>query len=191
MTNEPMDTTFRELQAELAVTPSPEFAAKVRARVAEQPARGWFGGWRVVAASVAVVAGAVVAVVMWRGGAAASHVAAPPAVTKLAASPPAAVEPPALPMVAATRQPRLARPAAVAVRTALRPEPEVLVPPDERIALTRLLVALKEGRAFVPAAESLFDEQTGELKPLAAIAPLVVEPLTTAADGGGSGRREQ
>ena len=58
MTDEHPDQTFRELQAELAVIPSAEFAANVRARVAEAPAREWFGGWGLAAASV-VTAGSV------------------------------------------------------------------------------------------------------------------------------------
>jgi hypothetical protein len=46
--------------------------------------------------------------------------------------------------------PTRARPAVV-VAVARSREPEVLVPPDEGIALRKLLVAVREGRAIVPA----------------------------------------
>lgn len=190
MMDEHIDETFQALQAELTLTPSPEFAAKVRARVAEAPPRGWFGGWRLAAASALVLAGAVVAVVVSRSGMATSAVAPLPAVARVESVGPAVIEPPAGAFGAA-EQPRAARPWTNATRTAARLEPEVLVPPDQRLALTRLLLAIKDGRAVVPAAENAFDEMTGELKPLAAIAPLVVEPLSTAATGGGNGRRER
>jgi hypothetical protein len=193
MTDERMDQTFHELQAELRLTPSPEFAAKVRARTAEAPARGWFAGWRLAAASVTVLGCAVLAVVMWSGGGPISGAASVPVVARLESPPPVIVGRPAPRAVTTVPggRDRVVRPAVVAARLAARSGPEVLVPPDERLALARLLVALKDGRAVVPAAESAFDEETGELKPLAAIAPIVVAPLSTAANGGGNERRER
>ena len=50
----------RELQAMLGVGPSADFAARVRTRIADEPARSrsWFGAWwfAVPAAALAVVA---------------------------------------------------------------------------------------------------------------------------------------
>jgi len=67
----------------------------------------------------------------------------------------------------------------------------VIVSRDEREALDRVLLALRSGRAVVPPAPDLIDETTGQLKPLAAISPLVVEPLPGTPVGDGSGRRNR
>ena len=56
----------RELQALLAVEPSPEFVARVRARIAEEPQpSAWWQSWR-FATAVAVAAVVVLAIVMTR-----------------------------------------------------------------------------------------------------------------------------
>jgi hypothetical protein len=54
----------RELRAIVGVDPSPDFVARVRTRIAEQPvsARSWFGAWRLDAVAVAVAVAAVLLV---------------------------------------------------------------------------------------------------------------------------------
>jgi hypothetical protein len=63
MTDKPFDDVLQELRAELDVEPSPEFAAKVRTRIAETASVSPFGRWAAWGA-IAAVAGllAVVAV---------------------------------------------------------------------------------------------------------------------------------
>jgi len=59
------DASFdREIESLLAVEPSPEFVARVRARVAEEPEpRRWWTSWTLaVAGAVAVV---ILAVIAW------------------------------------------------------------------------------------------------------------------------------
>ena len=179
MSDEHTDEIFREIQAELRLTPSPAFPANVRARIAGAPARAWFGDWRVALTSAAVLGVAVMAVVMWGRAGARREITPAPAVPSVAS-----------PLGARTLPPRVRTPVAVAARTAPGPDLTPVVPPDERIALNHLLVALKSGRAFVPPAESLLDDATGALKPLVAIdvPPIVVEPLPGTASGGGTGR---
>jgi hypothetical protein len=71
------------------------------------------------------------------------------------------------------------------------PLPKALVPDDERLALNRLLVAVREGRATVPAhlPGPAVDEDGNLLAPPAIDIPLIkkIEPLPgTPVDGSGS-----
>jgi len=66
MTSSRSDTSLdREIEAMLAVEPSPEFVSRVRKRIAEAPLSGWTMGWTSLAAGSVVVA-VVVAVVISR-----------------------------------------------------------------------------------------------------------------------------
>jgi hypothetical protein len=189
MNDEHMDQAFRELQAELTVTPSPEFAAKVRARAANAPERSWFGGWRIAAASVAMLGCAAVAVVMWGGVAMTSDVAPVPAVASVETPQPAIVERPAAPVVKpATFRP--ARPAVVPMRATVRPDLEVLVPADQRFAVAQLLLAMRDRGARVPPLIDAEVDSEGRLPAPAAIsvAPIAIQPLGPPVPGGGRER---
>ena len=52
----------RELQNALAITPSPEFVARVRAKIADAPPPSMFAGWLKPAAAVACVAVVAIAI---------------------------------------------------------------------------------------------------------------------------------
>jgi hypothetical protein len=192
MSDEHMDDLLREIGEDLnAVRPSPEFAAKVRQQVAAQPERRWFGIWQ-VATAVGVTACAIVAVVGYMAmnseGPSPSPAptiqatnVAPPAQTDLrvASAPVVRIEPrhavatPRTPVVAARR------------------EPEVLVPSDQALAITRYLGRLKSGHAgHVPKGVDLIDETTGEVNvpKLIEIQPIVVDLLPGSADPRGGGR---
>src|SRR5262249_43443818 len=137
---------LKELSAALDVQPSPEFAARVRERVASAPRAHW--SWMWIALGTGVPA-ATVALISLRGPVQ-PVVQAP---TVLASAPVAVVEPvgpkPAPSPHVVERAPAPVR--VLPVRATSSAEPEVLVPDDERIALNRLLLAMRQGRAAVPA----------------------------------------
>lgn len=195
MTDEHLDKALKDLQAELTVTPSPEFAAKVRERIEQVPAKSSWNvwAWSGVAATCAV---AVVAVVVWRGGRQEDSGARPLTLAQAqpiattqppAASQPVPVEPSVTPSVRATAAP-------VVHATAGRAEPEVLVPPDQLIAIRRLMAAVRAGSMTTMAASpTLIDPDTGELIPLRPIEiPLItVDPLPGPPDGRSGGRENR
>jgi hypothetical protein len=194
MRDEHLDDALRDLRTELNVTPSPEFAAKVRERIEAQPATARWGLWAWTGVAATCVA-AVIAVAMWR----AAHPA--PVTQKPVASvaqsvqapePAAAVTPPAAEPVAPKRP---ATPAEPTVRVAReRAEPEVLVPPDQLNAIRRLMAAVRKGAlASAPAAPTLIDPDTGELIPPKPIEiPLItIEPLPGLPDGKSGGSERQ
>lgn len=198
MTDEHLDDALRDLGAELNVTPSPEFAAKVRARIEQAPARSWrLWAWAGVAATCAV---AVVAVAVWRGGpdvgrpfrAGGADGAEAPSHTEasvVAAKPPGGLQPvPVTPTVATHRDA-----VAPVVRTARNPEPEVLVPTDQLIAIRRLMASVRAGmRVDLPTSPTVIDPETGELIPLKPIEiPLItVDPLPGDPNGRSGGREK-
>jgi hypothetical protein len=180
----------RELAAALQVEPSPEYVARIRARVAREPAPSAWFDWR-WASGVAVASAVVVLafVALWRGGD-----VAPP-------SREARTLDVALPIVSGpggedrsggssdprtdTRSggppaPRARDGAAVTVTADIDRPPfaEVLISPDEVRAYELLLLAVEERRLPpVPEVESTQDDEaTLGIE----IAPLVIAPLQTA-----------
>ncbi len=201
MTDEHLDDALRDLRAELTVTPSPEFAAKVRERI-ERPAASRFGAgawaWLGVAATCAV---AVVAVAIWRSG-------VPSDVGRIVQSDVGRAFRPggnggaeAPPHTEGTVPPDVGRPfraggrpARVAVAAAGRAELEVLVPQDQLIAIRRLMAAVRAGaQPNLPASPVMFDPETGELIPVKPIEiPLItVDPLPGTPDGRSGGRENR
>jgi hypothetical protein len=195
MNDEHTDNTFRALQAELTVTPSPEFAAKVRARVAIEPVRRWFGVWQVATVTVAI-ASLAVAVVMWPRGSGSRDIARSRDIATAGQAPGAAastiprtspIDDAPAPGASQPGQRRLP----AAVRTAASRVPEVLVPSDQRIALAQLLVAMRDRGTQVPALVAGEIDVEGRLPAPAAIsvAPITITPLGPPIPGGGSRER--
>jgi len=132
----------RSLDQMAAVEPSPEMEARIRVKIAEQPApsRGWLAGWWPAAAG-ALAAAALVAYLMIpkstvqppreSGPTATTSPQPPPQVAK--AVPPVAAKP--------SRQPR--RLAAVAVAETRPAATEVLVPGDQERAVAWLYRAMR------------------------------------------------
>ena len=121
-----MDDVLRDLRAELDVTPSPEFAAKVRARVAETAASR-ASRWVMWGALAATAAG-VIAFAMTRT----TGMIAPPAergpAIVMTAAPPAVPEP--VPNVAGpTRKGPVRKPARAASAPAAPDAPRATTPP--------------------------------------------------------------
>ena len=176
----------RAVAASLAAEPSPQFAARVRLRLAEEsrPARAWLSWWIPVAAGALAVL-AVVAVWLARRQPAAPGIAE--SARTIAGQPPPAAEAPALAGKAApgTRSSlpieRPARPrGGVPVRRNVQPVVtgaaglEVLVPPGQREAVLQLYEAVRRGRMDLA---SLF-AQPAPLEPEQInIAPLQVDTL--------------
>jgi hypothetical protein len=70
---------------------------------------------------------------------------------------------------------------------------EALVPDDQRVALMRLLAALREGSVRVPPGAPIVDEATGQLldpKPIE-MPPIAVVPLPGTPTETGSGKGDQ
>ena len=150
-TDQRVDELLADLDRALAIEPSPAVTARVRTRV-EADASRWFGwGWLLAAAGVIVLAGA--AYLAWP-----RPTAAPSSSFPIASSAPAtpgaqpstqrpaqtvapAPEPAMRHAGARATQPTPVRHTTVDVR-----EPEVLVSPNQRVALEQLAAALKDGR---------------------------------------------
>ncbi len=185
---------FAELQSALSVTPSADFSLRVRARLAteapasraQSPAR-WLG-------AIAAAAAVVLAVTVWTIERDHS-VGVVPLSTAIANAPPArdVLAPPALSpqSVAADRashgvpdlgshgEPYREPHRKIVARAASDAFGEVLVPSDQRIAIERLLAAIKAGRASVPPAAiaAVDDDGRSVITPLPDISPIRIEPL--------------
>lgn len=170
MARELADDALKQLDAALQVMPSPEAVAKVRERVQqeEDASRASFGGWWVAVAGAALVGVAIASAVFLVSRRVPTSPV--PVVATNTPTPGDAVRPGVV--NAATRVSRRdgvkAKPVPIA-HAAVVPEldrtgePEVLVPPDEAIALRKLLIAMREGRASVPSAAQVAEDAKGRL----------------------------
>ena len=190
----------REVQAALAVDPSPEFLARVRTRIATEPAgdASWLS-WKVVAAGALAVA-ILMAVVVSRPEGTPTAVSQASRAEDVRLPPSAAVEPPrrAETPEARTRAwradqppPRLRRSAeasakAEAPEARRRPEPEILLDPAETRALRRLIAGTRDGSLDLSAALRAATPTAMDLPPIDAIviAPLTIDPLTPSGEEG-------
>jgi anti-sigma factor RsiW len=177
----------RAIDASAAVEPSPEFTARVRMKIAEQPApASWFGRW------VPAVAGAlaVLALVVWLIPRADVTPPQPPnSVAKVAppvTQPPssASVTPPISKTPGTPRGPR-----APVVANARPDLPEVLVPRDQQLGVQWLYEALEKqpvrmgGILAQVAAQTEAATAPIEIQELK-IAPLEIRPLQPAEKNG-------
>ena len=162
----------REIQRLLAVDPSPEFQARVRIRLSEEPQRFRLGiGW-LVSGATALAAVAVLAVFVSSRDDVAPRAPDPvaPAVQAAAAAEPA--PPPAVEQAVAFAPPAPIR--------GTRAE-TVLVPAAEREAFRRFVRAATEnGLAYVVPREALDDAPLGV--PEITIDPIVIAPIDTTAE---------
>jgi hypothetical protein len=174
------DDPLQELSRALAITPSPEFAARVRQYIGTRPARWSWGGVRPLATAAVVVCVATVLMTRW-GVQTGPDVIPVTSVASIASIAPVvpdvltgvrAPAPSPAAVGAAVARPRTSSPQVVPAVTVFA---ETLVPDDQRLALERLLGAIRAGRATVPGvvADEIVDEN-GRRMPRA----LVIEPLT-------------
>jgi hypothetical protein len=180
MTEERVVRALQDLEAALAIEPSAGFSARVRTRVSQSSDRAWPPeGWQL---AVGGVVGAIViaSVLVWRGPHESPSTIGLPAARVATPSVPQIVSPAPVPGQMTYAPNRVARTGIHAH------EPEVLVPPDEAIALSRLVLALREGRMQVPPMTEVPLDAEGRLPLPAAIEmlPITIEPLGPPASGG-------
>ena len=160
----------REIERALAVNPSPEFVARVRTRIAEEPSPASRGfGW--LFAGVATVAAAAALVLAVRMASSTRPPATAPLLTSRSIG--SAVVVPAV--VPATQSL-----VSGVSRTAATRTPEPLFDVRETMALQRLIASVRDAR--VDLSPLLNDPMPAPmtLQPIddLVIAPLVIEPLT-------------
>jgi len=166
----------REIQAELAVDPSPQFIARVRTRIAAEPAGAapWLS-WKLVAAG-ALAAASVTAVVFSRPEDKPAPVTQARRAEDIRLAPPAAIEQPghaAVPIPAVSGPSRSS-------------EPEILLDPAEMRALRRLIAGTRDGSLDLSPALRAATPTAMDLAPADAImiAPLTIDPLTPSGEEG-------
>jgi hypothetical protein len=182
----------RDVERALAVDPSPEFVARVRTRIAEEPSQATKRfGWLFTGVATAAVAASVVALVMFR-----PDQRVEPA-TRLLTSRAltSSVVVPAIGRVGADLRVRPGGPSSVGpthgsaptmtAADATTPEPPTLFDPRETMALQRLIAAVHDARVDLA---PLLKEAPMPLQSLdnLIISPITIEPLVP---GGSEGER--
>jgi hypothetical protein len=174
----------REIASMLAVEPSPEFLARVRARVAEEPEPNtWRWSW--VVATAGAVAVAIVTVIVWPSpeSVPASDAAVPsPRVAE-------AVETIAPPPSSIAPSPRRAQPpTASARRLAAAPDrgididlPEVVIAENEVKTFASLVASIRQSRFAAAVPEVPNPDTPLEIKELPSVELLEIEPIVRVA----------
>jgi hypothetical protein len=178
----------REIERALAVDPSPEFLARVRMRIASEPARSaWHSPWTIViagSAAAVIVAGVLT---MWSRAPERSTRPDAPVIASRSVGGPVTER---APVLVPDRMPAVSVESPLVSSRARRDRTElaVLIPPDEAAALKRLLsgvpsrplelTGLTDNRTEFTALQPL---KTIELAPIAEISAITIEPLRTAA----------
>ena len=173
------DAVDRELRALVSVDPSPQFLARVRTRIADEPppAAPWFS-WK-LAGSIAAVAAAVVVVMLARWS---SHDAAPrqPAPLLVAtALPDTSTTIAGLERRAVVREPRTVPAAASHPESAPAAPAEVLIDAREAAALRALIAGVRAGRVDLAPILNTAAPTVMDLPPVSEIAiqPIAIDPL--------------
>jgi hypothetical protein len=170
-----------EIKDALNVDPSPAFLARVRTRVANEPApSGWRRSWTFAAAG-AMAAALVVSVIVSRPAQprpAESFVAVGPKVPALRAE---AVTAPASRSAKA-----FARPVSGFSQTVSPHQPEILLDPAETRALRALVDGVRAGRIDLAAAQRSTPAEPMVLAPIGdlEIRVMTIDPLTPAGEQG-------
>jgi len=175
----------RALREALDVAPSPDFVARVRTRIAGEPApRGVFSGWMLWTPIAACATAAAIALAVWIGRPAPQDhqpvteriaAVATPAPTETATETPTETQ---------TVTPAVGRPpsplrgyGATRPVIASRKEPDVLISPEESAALRRLIARASEGQIVVNDSATPAPGLGGELKPLPEVEPVKIDPI--------------
>jgi hypothetical protein len=181
------DALDRELERALAVDPSPEFAARVRTRIANEPARSpWRASWMFALGAAAVSVVAVIVVQLNRGAASvadtpllAARTIAPYVASGFSRTSP---EPYRSAEAVALQSKRSAK------AFALQPnDSEILIDPRESMALRGFINGVRGGRVDLRPVLSASVPTAMDLPPIddIVISPITIEPLAppTGAEG--------
>ena len=195
MSDTSVDQFLRDLSAELSVEPSADLAARVRGHVSRSARPRSLRRWT-TAAAVVIVTGAVAMSVAPNGRPEPGSSLRQPAIAS-PIQPRGVVQGPVAPVLS-TASPRLQETRSASARKPARPSssvvasgPEVLVPPDQAIALRSILAAMRTGRSLVPPAAVVTLDADGRLPAPAQIdiPEIIIERLWPPANGGGSRER--
>jgi hypothetical protein len=172
----------REIESALAAEPSPEFLARVRARIAAGPAPSlWRPSWG-FAGGLSLAGAVLLTVVFVRSERPRPPDSALPA-DPITAAPIAAVTPAGIPI--APFEPTTLMAAAAESsgrvriqRSAAATAPAIVISPRDAAALRLLMANLREGRVD-PSVLAALQEAAPPLEPLATVAiqPIAIEPL--------------
>jgi hypothetical protein len=175
-----------EIKHALRVDPAPEFVARVRTRIANEPQQSpWRWSWIVVSAA-AVAASLTIAIVWSRPQetivpapdvAQAVRGAAPPSAEAFAPPSVKAFAPPSAGAFAlAAASPRRS---AKAFALPAAAEPEILLDPAETRALRALIAGVRDGRVDLTPVQTAAAPTAMDLEPVAdiVIAPLTIDPI--------------
>lgn len=194
MSDAHVDDLLRDLATELSIEPSPQMVARVRTRVyGGSPSLSRLASWNVgIAVTVLMIAIALgiapdrqavpkqIVQAPVRQVEASRQIAELPAGASIATSAPDNGQ-----ASIARRWPGI-RPAPKAEPSVAEPMAEVLVPPDQALALQRILLAMRSGRSPVPRAMAEAVDAEGRLPAPEAIGipAITIQPITPPADGG-------
>jgi hypothetical protein len=188
MTHDHTDDVLKDLETALAVEPSPEFAAHVRARIGEESARRrpWLMWATVGLVGAAVVVLAVVTLARREAGPAATQVAASHTLEPVAIAP--AVSPAVTPAPVGETPAGAVKPQTVSVASR-KSRPEVLVPRDQAAALGALVAGLNDGTIDPGSLATPPPAAATALAPAAGIviAPIVIPPVDPRTPGSSGG----
>ena len=168
------DASFdREIESLLASEPSPEFVARVRARVADEtPHRSW-GGWYLSVAAASLAIGLIVASAMWlsNDGASPTSQEAPPTVAERVPPQPRAVEPERIASApeAESPLPRITRRTTRATDVVAKQRLMPVVNEEDGKAFDAFLATIRGSGAVLTFNESR--------EPALAASPLVIDPI--------------
>jgi hypothetical protein len=190
MSDARVDDLLHDLATALSIEPSPQMVARVRTRVyAGSPLRSPLGSWTVGAALAILTVAVAFGVAPDRDAVREPIVQTEARRTELSRQ---VSEPPSLSPVQQSAPDRplsaIARPRTSVPETPAVAEPvaEALVPPDQAIALRRILLAMQSGRSPVPRAmaEAVDDEGRLPAPEAIGIPAITIQPITPPADGG-------
>jgi hypothetical protein len=170
----------REIESLLASEPSPEFLARVRTRVAQEPEPGrWRASWMFAAATA--IAAVVVALIAWPSSEVTPASHAPIERPRMAEAAPAVVS------SSVSSQP-VRRPVAVKVVAAVERDraididlPQVVIAENEVNTFTSLVASLRQSRFDVAVPVAPNPDAPLEIKELAPVEPLEIEPIVRVA----------
>ncbi len=163
------DPLDREIESMLAVDPSPEFLARMRTRVAEEPGpSAWRWGWTFAFAGVAVAT--MVAVVVWQSGQRAPSSEIPVQLPQVAE----AVAPPA-PVAVEVERPRASRRAGPTIRARETANLTPMISPDDARAFELLLSTIRQDEVVLVLRDDMPDSALSAST--LAVAPITIEPV--------------